>query len=75
MQMGRDGRDRVRATIKLCLDKKGLVQRVSLLSSSGYDAYDRRLMSEMKSWRYRPYTVAGTPTPVCSPVVFVYALR
>ena len=48
---------------------------VSVASSTRYEAYDARLVTAARAWRYRPYTVNGTPMPVCGMVTFVYTIR
>jgi protein TonB len=74
-QMMREGRDTVRASVKLCLAADGSIERLKLLSSTGYPAYDELLLSEMRTWRYRPYQSHGTKSAVCSAVAFVYRMR
>jgi TonB family protein len=66
---------RTTATIKLCLAPSGAVSSVSVLKSTAYPAYDRRLVETAGRWIYRPYTVNGTPVPACGVVTFQYAMR
>lgn len=73
--MQRDGKSQTRGTFKMCLDTEGSVTSVSALRSTGYDAYDDRLVAGMQTWRYAPYKVNGTKVAVCTVVTFVYAVR
>jgi serine/threonine-protein kinase len=74
-QMMRDEKTKVSAVIKVCIDANGAVTSSSAAKSSGYSAYDQRLIDGVKSWRYRPYMVAGKATPACSAVVFAFKLQ
>lgn len=73
--MLRDGVDSTRGTIKLCLSPQGAVTSVAMLNSTRYDDYDRALLSAVRGWRYRPYTVDGAGVSACSIVQFVFRLR
>jgi hypothetical protein len=44
-----------------------------VVKSSGYGEADSYIVSEMRKWRYRPYTVNGTAVPVCTAIMFNYA--
>ncbi len=66
------GKTKVVASMKLCIDDKGDVTSVSLLKSSGFPTYDRKLTVEMRQWLYRPYKMNGKPMPVCTAVTFIY---
>lgn len=74
-RMAREGVSEVRVTLKLCLDEQGRPSSTAVLRSSGYQSYDDKLEREMASWRYRPYTVDGIPSAVCTTVVFLYRQR
>ncbi len=65
-------RGRVTAAMKMCVDDTGSVTTVSLLKSSGYPAYDRKLLGEMQQWLYRPYKQNGRAIAVCTAVTFIY---
>lgn len=66
------GETRVVAAIKLCVDATGKVGRVILLKSSGYPAYDEKIVTETKAWEYKPYVIDGKPVPVCTALTFIY---
>jgi len=66
------GRTKVVATMKMCLDDKGSVSSVTQLKSSGFPAYDRKIISEMRQWLYRPYKHNGRAVPVCTAVTFIF---
>ena len=63
-----------KAVVKLCLDQGGVPQSTTMLTGTGFDAADTRILSEMKGWRYRPYLVNGRPVGVCTSIVFQYKL-
>lgn len=62
----------VTASVKLCIDTNGAPTTLLLLKSSGYPAYDRKLTTEMRGWRYKPYLVNGVATDVCTAVTFIH---
>lgn len=73
--MMHEGKSRVVGTVKLCIGTDGHIDRAQLLKSTGYDAYDDLLVSEMKAWRYKPYTVEGEAVPACTAVTVVYVMQ
>lgn len=73
--MSRDGTSQVRGTVKLCVAADGAVTSAALLLSTKYSEYDATLLSAVRGWRYRPYTLNGTAVPACSTVTFVYTIR
>ncbi|WP_428267738.1 TonB family protein [Haliangium sp.] len=75
LQMARDGRERIQAVVKMCLDRSGEVSSTQIVRSSGFADYDAKLRREMRSWVYRPYLAGGEPVPVCTTVTFIYAQR
>jgi TonB family protein len=74
-EMMRDGKDRTLGTLKICIATDGGISSASVAASTKYAAYDAKLLSTVRSWRYRPYLVNGTPMPVCSTVTFVYTIK
>ena len=56
--------------IAAVLDKSGYR---NMLKSTGFGAYDSKIQSEMRSWRYRPYMMNGRAVPVCTAVTFIYS--
>jgi protein TonB len=73
LQMARDGRPRVEATIKMCLSAGGDVTRTDIARSSGYPEYDVLIVRTMQQWQYRPYLVNNQPSAVCTSVKFIYS--
>jgi hypothetical protein len=71
----RSQKERVIASLKLCVDVTGKVSQVKLLKSSGFPDYDRKLEAGMNTWAYRPYVVDGKAIPVCTAVTFIYAQK
>jgi TonB family protein len=60
------------AVLELCLGTDGAPQRITIVRSSGYGAYDLKLATAVADWRYKPYQVAGKPAAVCTSVTFIY---
>jgi periplasmic protein TonB len=72
LQIKRDGQTQVVATVKMCLTTGGAVSSLNMLKESGYPAYDRKIESTMREWRYQPFVVNGKAVPVCTSVTFIY---
>lgn len=72
LEIQKAGVAQVIGSFKLCLDTRGAVVRVQTLKTSGFEAYDQKLIRGMRKWRYRPYLDDGKPVPVCTAVTFVY---
>lgn len=70
-----DGASRVVGTIKLCISTEGGVTSAAMLGSTRYKDYDATLLSAVRAWRYRPYTLNGAPIPACSSVTFIYTIQ
>jgi len=70
--MAASGGVRLVVPVKICLDRQGSPQAVTLIKGSGFLAYDVDLLNGVSAWRYRPFTINGTPAPVCSVVMFSY---
>ncbi|MBL9019716.1 MAG: energy transducer TonB [Myxococcales bacterium] len=66
------GKTRVVAALKICLDDAGSVRSSAVMKSSGFPAYDRKLISETRGWVFRPYKVNGKATAVCTAYTFIY---
>jgi TonB family protein len=69
------GTSSVQGNVKLCIDEHGVVQSASTGKSTGYKAYDKKLRDEMRTWRYKPYTENGEPTPACFVVHLKYVIK
>ena len=53
---------------KICVDTAGAVSNVTTVKSAGGEpagALDAHWMKAIKTWRYRPYTIAGAAVPFC----------
>lgn len=73
-QMSRSGKGTV-GVVKLCLNAGGAAEKINVLKSTGYPAYDNKIKSKMREWKYRPFQVNGKATPVCTSVTFIYRPR
>ncbi len=73
-QMARSGKGTV-GVVKMCLTDGGSVKSLTMLKSTGYPAYDNKIKSKMREWRYRPFQVNGKAVPVCTSVTFIYRPR
>jgi TonB family protein len=71
-EMARRGITRVRGALKMCIDTDGTPTNVTLLRSSGFPAHDDAIKAQVWEWRFRPFTVGGTQTAVCTEVVFAH---
>ena len=73
-EINRSGKSRIIGSFKLCLTIDGAISSVNMLKSTGFPAYDNKILSTIKgSWRYKPYNVNGKAVPVCTAVTFVYS--
>ncbi len=74
-EIQRSGKDKIVGSYKLCITVDGAINTISQLKSTGFPAYDGKIQSEMRSWRYRPYMVNGRAVPVCTAVTFIYTQK
>jgi hypothetical protein len=75
-EIGRSGVEQVVGAFKLCIGDNGTVTTVAPLRSTGFPAYDAKILDTIRGhWRYKPYLVAGKPTAVCTAVRFVYSQK
>jgi hypothetical protein len=75
VRMGREGKSKLHGAFRVCLDASGAVASSQLITSTGYETYDQRLIETMAGWTYRPYSVNGTPIAACGAVAFVFTMR
>lgn len=75
-EIQRSGKDRLIGSFKLCLTNGGVVSSVKMLKSTGFPAYDNKILGKMRNeWRYKPYLVNGKAVPVCTAVTFIYTQK
>ncbi len=79
-QMLRDGKDLSRGSFQLCIDAGGRIASITPLGGgTKYPAYDAKITTAMRAWRYKPYTVVSqgktVAVPACSVVTFVYTIK
>ncbi|HEY4240168.1 MAG TPA: energy transducer TonB [Kofleriaceae bacterium] len=75
-EIGRSGKDKIVASYKLCITTGGEVANVNQLKSSGFPAYDGKIINTIRStWKYSPFMVNGKATPVCTAVTFIYSQK
>ncbi len=53
---------------KLCIDRAGAVQQVTVLRTTGVPAVDEEWMKTVRTWPHQPYVIKGTPSPYCYPL-------
>jgi protein TonB len=70
-QISRSGKGVV-GVVKMCLSSGGSVQKLNVLKSTGFPAYDAKIRSKMNEWKYRPFMVNGKAVPVSTSVTFIY---
>jgi hypothetical protein len=69
----RAGIDKLVSIVKVCVTADGAIGSAEQMKNSGFPAYDDGIRATIRnSWRFRPYVVNGTPTPVCTALRFVY---
>jgi hypothetical protein len=66
-------KDRVIGSYKLCIDTAGKVSSVGQLRSTGFAAYDTKIIEQLRTWTYKPFLIDGKPEPVCTAVTFIYS--
>jgi TonB family protein len=71
----RAGKDRVIGVVKYCIDTGGNVTSAQLERSTGYPAYDARLVDGVRAWKFRPHTIGTTPIGACSTVNFDFQMK
>jgi cysteine-rich repeat protein len=76
-EMLRDGKERTVGSFKLCMDTSGRISSISPQGKgTGYGPYDAKIVTTMRTWRYRPYLLNNkTAVPACSVVTFVYTIK
>jgi TonB family protein len=74
-RMSRDGATEVIGSVQLCIATDGSISSASTAKPTKYDEYDQALLSAVRSWRYKPYTVNGVAVKACSLVTFDYTIH
>ncbi|MGE0546198.1 MAG: hypothetical protein AB7O24_20795 [Kofleriaceae bacterium] len=68
------GKDKLVGAFKLCIGVSGDVTDVTLIKSTGFSAYDAKIMHTIKTtWSYHPFLINEKPVPVCTAVTFIYS--
>ncbi len=73
-KISRSGK-RVVGVVKMCLNTGGKVKSLNMLKGTGHAAYDAKIKSKMRLWKYRSFKVNGKSVPVCTSVTFIYIPR
>jgi len=69
----RAGIDKLVSIVKVCVTADGAIASAEQMKNSGFPAYDDGIRATIRnSWKFRPYVVNGTPTPVCTALRFVW---
>ena len=61
--------------VRVCLKADGTVDRAMTKILKGLDALNEEIISKVRTWRYKPYTLDGKAIPVCFPVKFVFRFQ
>lgn len=73
-EISRSGKDKLVGSYKLCINTEGNIASVSQLKSTGFVAYDQKIISTIRGeWRYRPFLANGQATAVCTAITFIYS--
>jgi TonB family protein len=75
VEMVRAGESQTRAALKICVSETGAVRDVSFVKRTGYDAYDAKLVREIRKWRYEPFTIDGKAAPACSVTHIIFRMK
>ena len=73
-EIRRSGKTKVVGSYKVCVTIDGEVATVSQLKSTGFSAYDGKIIGELEARRYLPYIYSGDPVPVCTALTFIYSV-
>jgi len=75
-EISRSGKEKLVGSFKLFITIDGNIGQVVQLKSTGFPAYDSKILNTIKSdWRYNPFTVNGKPTAVWTAVTFIYSQK
>ena len=70
----RSGKTKLVGAFKLCLSASGAISSVTMIKSTGFPAYDNKILQTMRGdWKYKPFAINGKPVPVCTSVTFIYS--
>ena len=64
----------VKVVVKVCVSAQGTVTDTKILKGAG-PAIDAQLPVVLRTWRYKPYTLDGKPTPFCFPLLYEISER
>ncbi len=74
IDIARGQKTKVVGSFKLCVDVAGAINTVSQLKSTGFAAYDGKIIHTIRTtWKYKPYQLNGRAVPVCTAVTFIYS--
>ena len=72
VELAKPGSRPLVGVFKLCVSATGTITSVSILKSSGFEAYDQKITRAMATWAYTPFEVNGKPVPVCTAITVRY---
>jgi len=61
--------------VKVCLRSDGTVDPEQTKILKGIETLNNEVLTKIRTWRYKPYTVDGEPAPACFTVKFVFRLE
>ena len=73
--MFRDDNRKIQGIVKMCLSDRGKVASLRMYKTTTYQAYDQKILDQMRHWRYQPYEINGEAAAVCTTVTFVYQMK
>jgi len=71
----RSRKTRLESVFELCVERTGDVGWILMLQSSGFPRYDARIATGLAGWRFSPFTVDGSPVPVCTWITLIYVQK
>jgi TonB family protein len=67
--LSRDGRAHAVGVVKVCVGRRGRVDRIRTLKATGYPDHDAALVEAFRATRYRPVRMHGVTVAACAAMV------
>src|SRR5262249_16003715 len=61
--------------VKVGVNTSGAASSVDVAKGSGFREGDQNIVAHVREWKFKPYTVNGTPVPVCAIKQFRYQIE
>ncbi len=74
-EMRRNGDKQIITSVKVCIDKFGIVSGQMSLTPTKYMRYETKIRRKINGWRFRPYKENGARHAACTVYTFIYRSR